>query len=515
MSARAARPGRRASPWAIGLLCGGAALLLFGLTAGRGLEWQDSGFHQYRILAGMLEHPLGLALSHPLHYYLGRAALLVPFLDPAFRLNLLSSLCGAVCVGCVAALVARRTGSAAAAALCAATLATAHSFWQMSAVTETYTLAAALMSIEWLLLERYLAKRRPAWLAGVFLVNGLHVANHLLGLLTLPGYGLLLLERLARRRIALAWAAPLAALWVLGASPYLVLIAEHYREHADLAATATSALFGGGDSRGWAGAVLNTAPTLRQSLLAAATFGYCFPSAAALVALVGIVRRPRGRRRGLHVVLIIQTSVIFAFVSRYAIRDVYTYYVPVCVITAVWFGFGVRGLRRILRRRMTRRTLHRALVASACLPLVTYLVFPPLAQHFGWLSSQLRALPFRNAHTHILQPWRMLDDSAERFAAAAFAQAGPDAIILADSTPGPMLAAACLLREHPPGIRVHLALSGRCLYPPAGAAVTPGEIASRIAAGATVFAAPSAEALRWGGAGVLVDETTPLWTLRK
>lgn len=53
------------SPVRIGVAAFAAALALYLATCSRGVNWQDSGMHQYRILTGMLENPLGLALSHP------------------------------------------------------------------------------------------------------------------------------------------------------------------------------------------------------------------------------------------------------------------------------------------------------------------------------------------------------------------------------------------------------------------------------------------------------------------
>ena len=73
------RPGRvgrrRGAPVRAGLVAGIAALVLYAATGARDVEWQDPGIHQYRVLTGRLEHPLGLALSHPLHFWAGRAAL--------------------------------------------------------------------------------------------------------------------------------------------------------------------------------------------------------------------------------------------------------------------------------------------------------------------------------------------------------------------------------------------------------------------------------------------------------
>ncbi|MCK4343379.1 MAG: DUF2723 domain-containing protein, partial [Phycisphaerae bacterium] len=342
----------------MGFVSGGVALVLYATTCAGGVEWQDPAVHQYRIVTGQLENPLGLALSHPLHYYLGRAALLLPLGEPLFKLNLMAGLFGALGVGVLAGLIVRLTRSRLAGGLAAATLALSHSYWQMSALTETYTLAAALMTIEWALLLRYVRTQRPIWLLAVFAVNGLHVADHLLGLLTLATYGVLLLDRIVRRRVAPAWLPLAVGVWLVTASPYLTLVISHFQHTHDLAETLQSALFGGGTaSPGWTGDVLNVQISAGQIKLAAMTFGYCFPSAAGLVALVGLARRTRGRRRIIRRVLLAQTVLIFLFVGRYSIVDLYTFFVPVCTLTAFWFGLGVAWLPHPRRSEAVRRRL--------------------------------------------------------------------------------------------------------------------------------------------------------------
>lgn len=510
------RPRRMTRPSALaaGITAGGLALILFAATCARGLEWQDSGFHQYRILTGQLEHPLGLALAHPLHWWLGRGMLALPLGDPAVRINLLSSISGATAVGALAALVVLLTRSRWAAYLAGATLALAHSFWQMSATTETYTLAAAMMTVEWLLLWRFARGGRPAWLVAVFFVNGLHVADHMLGTLTLATYGVLLLERVVRGRVGAKWLPACAVAWLVGATPYLVLVADFYHQTGDLARTLRSALFGGGvGTTGWAAAVLNVEVGARQLLMAALVLGYCFPSLALPTAAAGLLRRTRGRGRLLAWVLTAQTLVVTAFVVRYNIKDVYTYFVPVCVLVALWAGVGVRALRPSTRRWISRPALHRVLALGAALPIVVYLAFPPIAQRQGWLASQMRPLPFRNAYTHFLRPWRHLDDSAERMARAALEDAGPGGWIIADSNPAPLIAAAATLRGAPDGVRVFFTLTRACLFPLGGELLSEEMLAAHLGRGGRVIAVASREVESLVPPGVEIIRSEPFWQL--
>jgi hypothetical protein len=500
------------SCFAVGLTAGLLALALYCATCGRGVEWQDSGIHQYRILTGQLNHPLGLALTHPLHYWIGRALAQWPLGSLPLRLNLLSSVCGAIGVGVLAGLVVRVTRSRFAAGIAAASLALAHSYWQMSAVTETYTLAAALMTIEWALLWRFVRTARAAWLVAVFAVNGLHVADHLLGLLPLSVYGIFLLVLLVRRRITLASVATACIAWLITAAPYWTLVVTQWQQSGDFAATLRSALFGGGLQQDFSHEVLNTQVSTGQLRLAALAFGYCFPSAAILLALLGLLRRTSGRRRLFRRLMLAQTIVIAAFVARYSIKDIYTYFVPVCAITAFWIGCGV--VRLVQRRPGTpaRKWVAALLIANALLPPFVYCAFPLIAAQRGWMRSQLRHIPGRNEYFHFFRPWRCADHSAADFAGAALTTARPTGWILADSTTAFPIAVTALIDPEPPRVRVYWTVRP-CLVPPRGAPFSAAALSAEFAAGGRIFAAPSPEIAPLLPSDAMIETREPLWQI--
>lgn len=506
-------------------LCGGAALLLYVATAARGVEWQDSAIHQYRVLTGTPEHHLGLALAHPLHYWLGRAALALPLGEPAWRVNLVSAVAGATAVGVLAAVVARLTRSVPCAGLAASVLLVAHSFWQMSAVAESYTLAAALMTIEWWLLLGYVRSRHPAWLVGVLAANGLHVADHLLGLLTLVTYVGLIVERLWRRQLNWRWTPAVALAWLVGSAPYWTLAVGFYTRTGDLGATIYSAFFGGQTvGAGWAGAVLNTSLSASQFKLAALTLGYNFPSLVLPVAIIGLLSRTRGRRRLFLWVMVAQTVLMVGFVSRYAIVDLYTYFVPVCVLLSLWYGLGARRLLRRIRPAWPRNLCAGVLALNAVLAVVVYLAFPPIAAERGWLRQRLREIPFRDPYTHFFRPWRSLDDSPTRFAQAALAATGPGGWFLGDGTVSFTVAYTYRVHGGPQNLRVYA--ERRWLNPDAAAGgagtwadqppLTDEEVARFVASGGRVVVAPG-EIMRrtWGERFELDDASAaPFWQIR-
>ncbi len=499
----------------IGLLVGAAALLLYAATASRGVLWQDSGVHQYRIAVGQAENPYGLALSHPVHHWIGRGvAAVVPPAGLGFALNLISAAAGAAAVGLIAGLTAALTGLRRAGLIAGLTAGVAHAYWQLSAVTETYALQVALLAAEWCLLLRYLRSGNWLWLAGLFCVNGLHVANHLLGLLALATYGVLVVERLARGRLPLAALPALMLGWVLGALPYLVLIADHYAREGDLAATLYSALFGAGTTGGgYRRHVLNVSISGGQLRKFAMILGYNFPSLAGLIALGGIAASRQRIPAPLWWVLVAQSSLYFAFVARYPIEDQYTFLLPVCALCGVWCGLGVAAAFDVICSPVVRQWTTGVLVAHAAWPVVVYMAFPWIAEQRGWLGKSWRDLPYRDEYSAFLHPWKHHDDSAERYTRDTLARVAPGGWILADATTACPIAFSAevsgVMREKRP-----LIFSAESCVNKRRQRLTVHELRAFLAGGGDVLAVPSYDVEKLWGADFEIERNGDWWRVR-
>ncbi|MBK8914384.1 MAG: DUF2723 domain-containing protein [Phycisphaerales bacterium] len=501
---------RRAAP-RVAIAVGVFALLLFGLTAAPGVCWQDSGMHQYRVLNGMLTNPLGLALSHPLHFHLCSFVVAIFPGEPAFLMNFVSALAGAVGVGALCGLVLTLTGSLRAACLAAAVLALSHTYWQMSAVTETYSLHAALMILEWCVLARLARTGDGAWLVPLFALSGLHIANHMLGLLTLVTYVGAAIAVAQRGRTSGLHVVAAAIAWGICTMPYSIIVVEWYYRTGDLAATLHSTFFGGAEgARGYAAEVLNAKITPGGLLMSLAYWAYNFPSAAILLALFG-VRHMRGGRRPLFWrTIAVQSVLIFAFVMRYSIHDQVTFFVPICAMTALWAGLGTERLLRWSEVRGRRRGVRAMLLSCVMAPVAVYAVFPEAARAAGWLQSKMRQVPYRDSYDHFLRPWRVGDDSAERFAVAALEAAGPGGFLLANLTVGPMTAYVAQRRESPPGVRVFSYRESLTIREPS---LTDDDLLSHLRDRGVVIVAPFADLERYWGEAFEVVRSETFWTL--
>lgn len=425
------RPAPIISDW---LMVAAVAFILYTLTANRGAQWQDCGLFILNIVQGELVNPLGLALTHPLHYWLGRLAIWPGVLEPSFAITLVSSLGAAMAVanvfGGVRALTDRRS-----VALWAATsLAMAHTFWKLATVAEVYTISAALLAGEcWgLILFMRTGRRTHLWAA--LLLNGLGIGNHLQATLMLPVWLGVLAWGLAGRRIRWADMAVGGLLWLVGTLPYSGLVAVEMAQSGDWRVTLRSALFGS-SSLGYADNVFNMALSARLLAVSGGFTLLSFPNLLLSAAAYGLWRwRGLGLPKGLRAALGVGLLVHAGFACRYNVVDQYTFFLPAYVLTAILGGAGAAAVLA-WAPSARRRAIWAAIIMLAATPAV-YAAAPPIARWFGVLEGVARHKPYRDDYVYLLTPWSVVERSADRMGREAVALAGPDGVILVEDPMG-------------------------------------------------------------------------------
>ncbi len=164
----------RRSLWITGGLLAAFSGILYYLTLHPGVgPYLDSIQYQIVTLVLGVSHPPG----YPLYTWVGALFVhglplgnLVPFGNPAFRLNLLSAVASAVTVVLVHRISYRLTRSVTAATLGALALALAVRFWYQATYAELYPLYNALVAGAWLALLSFMDTRsRKAYFAAVAL----------------------------------------------------------------------------------------------------------------------------------------------------------------------------------------------------------------------------------------------------------------------------------------------------------------------------------------------------------
>ncbi len=399
------------------------ALTLYAVTCSRAIQWQDSGHHILRVVTGEVVNPLGLALSHPLHHYLGRAFVYVLPLEPAFAVTLVSALAAAIAVANVYGCTLLLTNHRGIACWAAVGLAVSNVFWHLATVAETYTLVAALLSAECWCLVAFIQTRRRSLLAGLMLFNGLGVANHMLAILTTPIIAGVLVYALRRDWVRWRTVGLSAGCWLLGASPYLYLIAVQAVQAGDLSATVHSALFG----KTFVGNVLNASPPWRSLAISGAFTALSFPNLLLPAAVYAIWRGaaadvPLATRRALFSIL----AILIYFAARYDVVDQYMFFIPSYVVLAICSSIGAAAF---LKRSNVRMVTGLAIALLIVTPLLSAGA-PSLARRSAFLRRMLHNKPYRDDFVYLLTPWAVVETSADKLSRQAVELAGDRGLVL-------------------------------------------------------------------------------------
>ena len=404
------------------------ALALYAATADRGAEWQDSGWEQYRIITADIGHPLGLVLTHPLQHYLGRAAVRLLPIEPAFAITLgVSCIPAAIAIANLAAIVLVITRRAPAAIIAATAFALSHTFWQHATHTESYAIVTALLSGEWLCLALYATTNHSRFLLLLAFLNGLGIADHMLAGLAMPVDVAVIVSAARSGRISRPRILAAALLWLVGTMPYLMLAAAMLVKTGDLSATVHSALFGT-----YADDVLNLRLGLRTIVLVLGYVFYNFPGLTIPIAVYGVIR-PVGVPKVFFRAMRWELLIYILFVGRYTITDQYTFLFPVYALLSVFSGIG---LARIIAAPVGR--LRNVIIGLAVLTAVwTPLVYVTTASELSArkvLASMVRQKPYRDGYKALFMPWGIGQDFASRLNAHAYRLAGNNGLILYEDT---------------------------------------------------------------------------------
>lgn len=403
---------------------------VYAVTANRGAQWQDSGHLILRVVTRDVNGDLGLALSHPLHHWLGRLAAWPGWGTPAAAITLVSALAGGLAVANVYGCVRSITSSSRAGLFAAASLGIAHTFWQMSTLAEVYTPTVALLAGELWCLAAFLRGNRLAFM-GMFLLNGLGVSNHLLAGLTTPVLLAVAVLALWNRRLPLRYYAAAAGLWAAGSLPYSTMVLAEWWRTGDFAGTMQSALFGTSYARN----VLNTDITLGLLAQAVAFVVYNFPNLLLPAALLGIARArqigvPETARWALLAALLIH----LLFVARYDVQDQQTFFLPTYLLLSIFGGIGAAYVLSWPASPARRNVITAALILMMLTPGV-YVVTPPIARRLQLLDRYPQK-PFRDNYHYVFTPWSVIERSAEQMSRTALALAGPGGVILYEDRMG-------------------------------------------------------------------------------
>jgi len=193
--------------------------VVYAFTAAPGVTLGDSGDFINGVLTLGIVHPPG----YPLYTVLGHLFSLLPFGEPAFRVNLFSALWGSLCLGVMFLILSILSIARTHAVFASLFLGFTTVFWSKTAVAEVYSFNAFLLAsiVFWIFSYNRDKKRSQLYL--IFLTTGLALSNHY-PLVILTGIGLVFL--LDRRDLHTGEFFKGLLFLGLGLTPYLYLFIQ-------------------------------------------------------------------------------------------------------------------------------------------------------------------------------------------------------------------------------------------------------------------------------------------------
>ncbi|RIK33769.1 MAG: hypothetical protein DCC52_02405 [Chloroflexi bacterium] len=338
-----------------------AALLLYWRTAYPSVLPGDAGELQFAAWGFWLAHPTG----YPLYLTLGGIwQHLLPFGDPAYRLNLFSALWSGLAIGVAFLAFFQVTRARGAAAIAALTLAVSPLLWAQATRAEVYALNTFFVALLTLLGLMWRAQPQRKYAFAFALVFGLALTHHRMTLLLIPAFAALFAESVwnfraqplefLKRALPYLGVAAIPLLLYLyiplraGATPYATL---------DISPAAPIVIFEN-SPRGWLNVILgsdfasevawNDASVAALRALPT-QWVYQFNWFGALVAVCGIGALLWRRKFAVAAFVIYGLSAFILFAGLYHIGDIEDYYTPAYFFACLALAEGIALLVQLLR----------------------------------------------------------------------------------------------------------------------------------------------------------------------
>jgi len=404
-----------------------SATILYLATMAPGELWGDSGDCQLRVLAGEFDDPRELARAHVTFYAVAIAVHRWLGVDAALSANVVTALAGAVTIANFAVLAGMVGQQRLAIVAATAMMMLSHTLWQLSTGAEVVTFSTCLLTLELILFIRFLRTGSRRMLVLTALVNGLGLATHNMAMLTWPAYTILLVVGRRRLRASAGLVAVVAAVWLIGAMPLLVLFIEQCRQLGSGSAALSSLLFGV-----YSQEVLNLGITPELVFKQFAFLGLNFPTPLILLALPGWWMCGRRVSRSEWIYLSAGLATFAAFAFRYTVPDQNTFWVHAYLYVILFAAVGIDWL---LRRNPGVFSRVLVLLLAVIAPAY-YGVVPTIVCDMPFMTRLLpaRQVPYRESCRWLLTPWRTGYDGARRYASEVLAVLPEGAVLLAGDT---------------------------------------------------------------------------------
>src|SRR5260221_13827759 len=308
--------------------------------------------------------------GYPLYIVVSHIFGLLPIGTLAYRINLMSAVCGAIAAGLMVPVVSRLTGRAWAGIAAGFGLGFGRVFWSQASVAEVYALATALLLATMYMAIRWTDSRRIRDLLAAVLLASIAVGNHLTIVMVAPGLVVLVLATDWRRALRPGPVGLMAATIAAGLSQYLLVIylTDRHPAYLESSAHTLRELFPVVAGTQFQDRLWHFGWRELLTSRSAELFGILRGELGAwglLLAAVGLVVVTR-RRPAAAAGLTASGLVVWAFVLNYDVADPQVFLIPVFVVLWVFAGSAVGLLvETIGRMRRPAGAVAGALAAAA------------------------------------------------------------------------------------------------------------------------------------------------------
>lgn len=402
----------RAPLW-VGVGCFAVTLLIYIQTLAPGLVKADGGELQFVLPNLGVAHPTG----YPLYTLLGWLWIqIIPLGTIAWRVNLLSAVCGAFAVALVYGSVYRLTKRPLPSLAGAFIFAFSPVFWALCSTTEVYALHATFVAavLNLLLVWRDAQRHRFRILVLLALVYGLSLSHHRTMLLLAPGTLVYFVlespaanwrDRAARARLVRRGMLLIGA-FLVGLLPYLHIFIHELRRNRLVERIVFDVILGGDFAffLGFRPDPIRIVWELPREQIGVAGL---------LLAVAGLVWL-FWRQRSAAWLLLVSFLTTMAFCLFYQVPDIQDFMIPTTLILSIWAGSSAGYLELLSpnllggRGRWLRAILEAGLLLVALLSFRNYsAVERRVVDLAGGIEDQARALmtyPFESRAT-VLGDW--------------------------------------------------------------------------------------------------------------
>ncbi len=367
--------------------------------------------------------------SHGLHTLFGIIFSKLP-LNLAYGQNLMSAFFATLALFFVYWIILSLTSNHLVSFISAVALGISQTYWHYAVINESYALDIFFRALCLWLVFKFTEENKFFFLYLFFFFFALSLGNHNSHFLWLAGYLLLVADKSVLKKFALDKIFLCLTSFVLGFLPLIigVKVLSNFTWQETLRNFFAS-YYG---ELGHSYFAMGRLP--REILRYPFYLGYQFPFLCFFLGLWGAYLLRKEKSRVFYGFLLLFLSTLIPASGYFMKARQFALLLPTYLVFSLYLG---RGLDRFSKRLPIFKFKNILLFLVLVLPTVgAYRIMPGILKSTGIQLSFVRDLPYRDKFVYYLWPPKNKEYGATNYVEAAFTEAGPNSVIIADFNPG-------------------------------------------------------------------------------